>query len=98
MPRYVIERNLPGAGDLSQAEMNDLAKKNCSILNSIGTQIQWVETFVTENKLYCIYIAPDKSLIMHHADFLGLPANRIEEIKAVINPATPEETARRNAR
>lgn len=91
MPRYVIERNLAGAGNYSDAQIQSLAKENCAILDDLGTQIQWVESFVTENKLYCIYIAPDKSWLMRHASLWNIPANRIEEIKTVINPVSGED-------
>lgn len=92
MPRFVIERDLPGAGDLSKADLQAVAQKNCDVLKQLETPVQWVESFVTENKLYCIYISPSKAYIMHHAKVCNLPANRIEQIKAVINPVTAEVT------
>jgi hypothetical protein len=90
MPRFVIERDLPSAGDLSHTDLQALAQKNCDVLKQLETPVQWVESFVTENKFYCIYISPSKAYIMHHAKVCGLPANRIEQIKAVINPVTAE--------
>lgn len=92
MPRYVIERELPGAGNLSQADLQGISQKSCDVLNELGSKIQWIESFVTENKIYCVYLAPDKEMIKKHADLGGFPANRVEEIKNVISPATAEET------
>jgi hypothetical protein len=91
MPRYVIERELRGAGKLSQQDLVAISRKSCSVLDDLGPQIQWVESFVTENKIYCIYQAPNKAILMQHADMGGFPANRIEEISSVINPVTAEK-------
>jgi len=91
MPRYVIERELPGAGNLSQAELQAISQKSCNVLSELGSQIQWIESFVTENKIYCVYLAPNKSMIMQHANMGGFPANRIEEVKNVISPVTAEK-------
>ncbi len=91
MPRYVIERELPGAGKLTQDELHAISQKSCSVLDELGPKIQWVESFVTEDKIYCIYTAPNKTIIKEHADKGGFPANRIEEIKNVISPVTAEE-------
>ena len=91
MPRYVIERELPGAGKLSQQDLVAISQKSCGVLNKLGTQIQWVESFVTDNKIYCIYQAENKALVLQHADMGGFPANRVEEISTVINPATAEQ-------
>lgn len=91
MPRYVIERELPGAGKLSQQDLVAISQKSCGVLNKLGTQIQWVESFVTDNKIYCIYQAENKALVLQHADMGGFPANRIEEVSTVINPATAEQ-------
>lgn len=90
MARYVIERELPGAGKLSQSELVAISQKSCSVLDDLGPRIQWVESFVTENKIYCIYQAPNKEIIKQHAEMGGFPANRIEEIRNVINPVTAE--------
>lgn len=90
MPRYVIERELPGAGALSQQELQSISQKSCSVLDSLGPSIQWVESYVTEDKIYCVYQAPNKEIIRQHADQGGFPANRIEEIKNVISPVTAE--------
>lgn len=91
MPRYVIERELPGAGNLSQQELQAISQKSCGVLDDLGPRIQWVESYVTEDKIYCIYQAPNKEIIKQHAEMGGFPANRIEEIKNVINPVTAEK-------
>jgi hypothetical protein len=90
MPRYVIERELAGAGNLTQQDLHGVAQKSCSVLHQLGPDIQWVESFVTADKIYCIYQAPNKELIQKHAEMGGFPANRIEEIKNVISPVTAE--------
>lgn len=93
MPRYIIERELPGAGNLSQSELQAVSQKSCGVLDQLGPRIQWVESFVTEDKIYCVYQAPNKELIQQHAEMGGFPANRIEEIRNVISPVTAEEKA-----
>jgi hypothetical protein len=90
MPRYVIERELPGAGKLTADELHGISQKSCSVIRELGPSIQWVESYVTEDKIYCIYNAPDKEIIKEHAMKGGFPANRIEEIKNVISPVTAE--------
>ena len=90
MPRYVIERELPGAGKLSSADLHNISQKSCGVLNNLGPSIQWVESYVTEDKIYCVYQAPNKEIIKRHAEQGGFPANRIEEIKNVISPVTAE--------
>lgn len=90
MPRYVIERELPGAGNFSQQELQAISQKSCGVLDDLGPKIQWVESYVTEDKIYCIYQAPNKELIRQHAEMGGFPANRIEEIRNVISPVTAE--------
>ena len=91
MPRYVIERELPGAGNLSAEQLQAISQKSCSVLNELGPRIQWVESYVTEDKIFCIYQAPDKEVIRRHAEMGGFPANRIEEIRTVISPVTAEK-------
>lgn len=93
MPRYVIERELPGAGNLSQQDLQAISQKSCGVLDNLGPRIQWVESYVTEDKIYCIYQAPNKEIIQQHAEMGGFPANRIEEIRNVINPVTAETLA-----
>ncbi|MDQ3276879.1 MAG: DUF4242 domain-containing protein [Bacteroidota bacterium] len=92
MPRFVIERELPGAGKLSQQDLQGISQKSCSVLADLGPSIQWVESYVTEDKIYCVYQAPNKEIIRQHAEMGGFPANRIEEIATVISPVTAENT------
>ncbi len=95
MPKYVIERELPGVGDLSDDQLQGISQKSCGVLNLLGTQIQWVESFVTGDKIYCIYIAQNEELIREHARQGGFPANRISEVRARIDPTTAETPAGR---
>ena len=88
MPRYVIERELPGAGKFNQQELQAISQKSCGVLDELGPTIQWVESYVTEDKIYCVYQAPNKEIIKQHAEKGGFPANKIEEIKNIINPVT----------
>ena len=90
MPKFVIERDLPGAGGLSPAQLQAVSQKSCGVLKNLGPQIQWVHSYVTQDKIYCIYIAPDEKLIREHATQGGFPANKISEIKAMIDPTTSE--------
>jgi hypothetical protein len=91
MPKYVIEREIPGAGNMSPQELQGASQKSCSVLRHLGPQIQWVHSYVTADKLYCVYIAPNEEIIREHAQQGGFPANRISEIKAMIDPTTAEE-------
>ena len=84
MPKYVIEREIPGAGDLTPDQLKGISQTSCGVLNKLGPEIQWVESFVTTDKIYCIYNAPNKEIILEHAAKGGFPANRVEEIKNVI--------------
>ncbi len=90
MPKYIIEREIPDAGSLTAADLQGISQKSCSILKNMGPQIQWVESFVTANKVYCTYIAPNEDEIRKHAEEGGFPTNSIAEIKAVIDPTTSE--------
>jgi hypothetical protein len=90
MPKYVIEREVPDAGKLSTNALQAMSQKSCAVLNSMGPQIQWVQSYVTDDKIYCVYIAPDAETVREHAAQGGFPANRISEIKTVIDPATAE--------
>ena len=90
MPKYVIEREVPGAGLQSKDQLQAVSQASCAVLNALGPQIQWVESYVTDNKIYCIYIAPNRQLIEEHAHRGGFPANRISEIKATIDPTSAE--------
>ena len=90
MPKYVIEREIPGAGGLSAQELQAVSQKSCGVLKEMGPQIQWVESYVTADKVYCVYIAPNEEMIKEHAQQGGFPANRISEIKSLIDPTTAE--------
>ncbi len=90
MPKYIIERELPGAGNLSPEELTAISQKSCGILRDMGPQIQWVESYVTQDKIYCVYIAPDEAAIREHAAKGGFPADRISEVKTMIDPTTAE--------
>jgi cell division inhibitor SulA len=90
MPKYVIERDLPGAGNLTPQQLQAVSQKSCGVLKNLGPQIQWVHSYVTQDKIYCIYIAPNEKLIREHATQGGFPANRISEIKSMIDPTTAE--------
>jgi cell division inhibitor SulA len=90
MPKFLIERELPGAGQLSAADLQGISQKSCAILQELGPQIQWLQSYVTADKIYCVYLAPNADIIREHAQRGGFPANRISEIKTVIDPATAE--------
>ncbi len=91
MPKYVIEREIPGAGDLSVDQIQAISQKSCEVLRGLGPQIQWIHSYVTGDKIYCVYIAPNEELIRKHASQGGFPANRISEVKTVIDPTTSED-------
>jgi hypothetical protein len=91
MPKFVIEREIPGAGKLSPQELQAISQKSCSVLQGLGPQIQWIHSYVTGDKVYCIYLAPSEELIRRHAQEGGFPANRISEIQSIIEPATAEK-------
>jgi uncharacterized protein DUF4242 len=90
MPQYLIERDLPGAGKLSPAELKAISQKSCGVLSQMGPQIQWVHSYVTGDKLYCVYRAPNEEMVREHARQGGFPANRVSEVKSVIDPTTAE--------
>lgn len=94
MPKFLVEREIPGAGNLSPQELQDISQTSCSVLQKMGPQIQWLQSYVTGDKVYCVYIAPNKEMIREHARQGGFPANRISEIKSVIDPTTAEEKSR----
>jgi len=91
MPKYVIERELPGAGALSPDQLHGISAKSCGVLCEMGPSIQWVESFVTDDKIYCVYLAPNEEAIREHATKGGFPANRISRIRTMIDPSTGEE-------
>ena len=90
MPQYVIEREIPGAGDLKQADLQSISQKSCGILKDMGTGIEWVHSYVTGDKVYCVYNAENEELIKQHASTGGFPANKISEVKNMISPKTAE--------
>ncbi len=90
MPKFIIEREIPGAGDLSGQELQAISQKSCGVLREMGPRIQWVESYVTGDKVYCVYIAPDEEAVREHARQGGFPTNRVSEIKRMIDPTTAE--------
>ncbi len=90
MPKYVIEREIPGAGKLSPQELKAISQKSCGVLRGMGPQIQWVQSYVTDDKVYCVYIAPDEAAVRRHAEQGGFPANRISQVQTTIDPTTSE--------
>lgn len=90
MPKYVIERDIPGAGQLSAQELKAISQKSCGVLSKMGPQIQWVESFVTGDKVYCIYVAPNEKMVREHAEQGGFPANCISQVSSMIDPTTAE--------
>jgi len=86
----VIEREIPGAGDLTTEQLNGISQKSCSVLNELGPKIQWVQSFVTGDKIYCVYIAPNEEMVREHATRGGFPANKVSEVKNIIDPTTAE--------
>ena len=90
MPKYVIERDIPGAGKLSPGELQGISQKSCGVLTKLGPQIQWVTSYVTGDKIYCVYIAASEEMVREHARQGGFPANRVSEVKSVIDPTTAE--------
>ena len=90
MPKYVIEREIPNAGSLSEAELQGISQTSCGVLRNLGPQIQWVHSYVTDNKIYCVYIAPNEELVREHAKQGGFPANRVSEVRSTIDPTTAE--------
>lgn len=90
MPKYLIERNIPGAGSLTPEDLQNISRTSCSVLNKLGPSIQWKHSYVTGDKIYCVYIAPNEALVREHASQGGFPANSISEIVGIIDPTTAE--------
>lgn len=90
MPKFVIEREIPGAGKLSAADLHAISQKSCGVLQNMGPKIQWIQSFVTDNKIYCVYIAPDEATVREHARQGGFPANSVARVATVIDPTTSE--------
>lgn len=91
MPKYVIEREIPEAGKLSPQQLQAISQKSCEVLRNLGPSIQWVQSYVTDDKIYCVYIAPNEEMVREHAQQGGFPANRVSEVKQVIDPTTAED-------
>jgi Protein of unknown function (DUF4242) len=90
MPKYVIEREVPGAGSLSAEQLHAISQTSCGVLRNLGPEIQWLHSYVTDNKIYCIYIAPNEALVREHATKGGFPANSVSQVRTIIDPTTAE--------
>jgi hypothetical protein len=90
MPKFVIEREVPGAGNLTDEQLKEISQKSVGVLRDLGPKIQWIHSYVTGDKVYCVYLAPDEATIQEHAKRVGLPANRISAVRRLIDPATAE--------
>jgi hypothetical protein len=90
MPKYLIEREIPGAGNFSPEQLKAISQTSCGVLRSLGPQIQWLQSYVTDDKIYCVYIAPDEATVRKHAEQGGFPANRISQVRTMIDPTTRE--------
>ena len=90
MPKYIIEREIPGAGKLTGEELRRVSQKSCGVIRKLGPEIQWIQSYVTDDKLYCVYLAPNEEMIREHARQGGFPANRVSHVKRVIDPTTAE--------
>jgi hypothetical protein len=91
MPKYVIEREIPGAGKFTSDQLQGISQTSCGVLNKLGPQIQWLQSYVTDDKIYCIYIAPNAEMVREHAKLGGFPANRVSEVREIIDPTTAEK-------
>lgn len=94
MPKYVIERELPGVGEMTSEQLQAVAQKSCNVIRELGPQVQWLHSYVTGDKIYCVYISPNEDLVREHAKRGGFPANRISEVKEIIDPVTAETKSR----
>jgi hypothetical protein len=90
MPKYIIEREIPGVGSLSKDELQAISQQSCGVLRDMGPRIQWVESYVTDDKIYCVYLAPDEETVRQHAEQGGFPANRISQVRSMIDPTTAD--------
>jgi hypothetical protein len=90
MPKYIIEREIAGAGKLTPEQLQSISQKSCGVLKKLGPQIQWLESYVTDDKVYCVYIAPDEATVREHAKQGGFPASRVSEVKGIIDPTTAQ--------
>jgi hypothetical protein len=91
MPKYVIERDVPGVGELGAEEFHGIAEKSCSVLGELGPQIQWVQSYVTDDRIYCVYIAPNEDMVREHARRGGFPANKVSQVREIMDPTTAEK-------
>ncbi|WP_462220343.1 DUF4242 domain-containing protein [Ferruginibacter sp.] len=90
MPKYLVERDMPHAGNLSQKDLKEMALQSCEVLSNMKTQVHWIKSYVTDKKLYCVYVAPDEDALMEHASYGGFTTNKISAVKQIIDPATAE--------
>jgi hypothetical protein len=90
MPKFVIEREIPGAGNFSPEQLKAISQTSCGVLRNLGPQIQWLQSYVTDDKIYCVYIAPDEATVRQHAEQGGFPANRVSQVRTMIDPTTAE--------
>jgi hypothetical protein len=90
MPKYVIERDIPGAGAMTQDQLTAISQTSCGVLRKLGSEIQWVHSYVTDDKIYCVYIAPSEEMVREHARQGGFPANKVSEVRTTIDPTTAE--------
>ena len=90
MPKYVIERNIPGAGKMSEVDLKAVSQKSCGVLRKLGSEIQWLQSYVTDDKIYCVYIAPNEAMVREHAKQGGFPANSVAVVRKMIDPTTAE--------
>jgi hypothetical protein len=93
VPKFVIEREIPGAGSMSAQQLQAVSEKSCSVLRNLGPQIQWLQSYVTDNKIYCVYIAPNEEMVREHAKLGGFPANSVAEVRRIIDPTTAESAS-----
>jgi hypothetical protein len=91
MPKYVIERQIPGAGKLSASDLKAISQKSCSVIRGMGPKIQWIHSYVTDDKIYCVYVAPDEATVREHATQGGFPANSVARVRTMIDPVTAED-------
>ena len=90
MPKYVIEREIPGAGKLTTEELKEISEASCNILRKMGSEIQWIHSYVAEDKIYCVYVAPNEEMVREHAKLSGFPANSVSRVSTIIDPVTAE--------
>jgi Protein of unknown function (DUF4242) len=90
MPKFVIERDMPGVGGLTRPELQGASQKSCAVLGALGPQIQWIQSYVTDDKIYCVYLAPDEGMVREHAKRAGFPANKVSQVRTIIEPMTAE--------